>query len=179
MKKHFLHNAILLAAVLFTSTLFAQDWVKMMNDPNTNFYDVQKSFNGWYETYKANHPDTQVAKEKQDADADEAEAPGYAQYKRWEWFMQSRVSPAGERFAPAAVWNEMKKYHEQYGTFAAGNWTSLGPVTSSSMAGAGRRSFLTIDPSNSSSLWVGPPSGGSSHSANGGTSWSSSTDCIA
>ena len=176
MKNFQLRNVILLVAVLFTSSLFAQDWVKMMRDPNTNFYDVQKAFNNWYETSKANNP--QVAGERE-ADADEIEIPGYAQYKRWEWFMQPRVSPTGERFAPDAVWNEMTKYHQQYGTFAAGNWTFMGPANSSSMMGAGRLNFITIDPTNPSSLWVGAPGGGLWHSINGGTSWSTNTDWTA
>jgi len=51
MKQFQLRNAILLIAVLFTTSVFAQDWVKMMQDPNTNFFETQKAFNEYRNNY--------------------------------------------------------------------------------------------------------------------------------
>ncbi|HEY4800947.1 MAG TPA: T9SS type A sorting domain-containing protein [Bacteroidia bacterium] len=182
MKKNLLKNALLLVAVLFTTSIFAQDWVKMMHDPNVNFYDVQKAFN----TYAAKkerqieRENRKLFKKKGEAFSEgELEVPGYEQYKRWEYFMKPRVSQTGERFAPDAVWNEMKKYKEQYGAFVAGNWTLVGPTTStvpSGGGGAGRTNFVTIHPTTPTTLWTGSPGGGLWKSTDGGTTWSTNTD---
>src|SRR5262245_49669384 len=98
MKTFVRHMAVLITAALFYSSGFAQDWVSMMNDPHTNFFDVQKAFNSYYEQKKSelttrNHqtPTTaQIANE----------IPGFTIYKNWEWMMAQRVSPTGERFKP-------------------------------------------------------------------------------
>lgn len=182
MKTSLLHKALLLIAALFTSSVFAQDWVSKMQDPTVNFYDVQKSFNQYYST-----AERQLEREKRasrrkglNLSAEEMEVPGYSQYKRWEYFMQPRVSATGERFAPDAVWKAMSEYKKGIEVQGgAGNWTSMGPVSASSMAGAGRLNFLTIDPQNASSLWVGAPAGGLWHSTNGGTTWTTNTDWAA
>ena len=182
MKKHSLKSSILLIAVLFTSSLLAQDWVKMMQDPGTNFYDVQNAFNKYYTKYenKIEKEKKKLRKEKGEVFKEgELEVPGYEMYKRWEWFMQPRVSQTGERFAPDAAWKAMENYKKGYNTFAAGSWTLIGPTTTSALAGAGRLNFITVDPSNSSSLWTGSPGGGLWHSTNGGASWSTNTDWTA
>ena len=37
-----------LFAFLLSGSLNAQDWVKKMQDPSVNFYDVQQSFNKYW-----------------------------------------------------------------------------------------------------------------------------------
>lgn len=168
MKQFQLRNAILLVAVLFTSSLFAQDWVKMMQDPNANFFETQYAFNQYVDNYKSTY--------KQANGVEPAKIPGYKQFKRWEWFMAPRVSQTGERFAPDAAWNEMSEYKKGYNTFAAGNWTPLGPSSVSNMYGAGRVNFIRRHPTNASTIYVGSPSGGLWISTNDGGSWASNTD---
>jgi hypothetical protein len=110
----------------------------------------------------------------------EEEIPGYSQYKRWEWFMAPRVSSTGERPAPDAVWNAMNEYRKGYNVQGgAGNWTPLGPSNTAAINGAGRLNFLTIDPNNTNSLWVGSPAGGLWNSTDGGTTWTTKTDWAA
>src|SRR4029079_7746225 len=100
MKKNLFRNSLLLVAVLFASSAFAQDWVSKMQDPTVNFYDVQSAFNKYYQ--KA---ERQLEKQKRQArknsgenlSEEEVEVAGFAQYKRWEWFMAPRVSATGER----------------------------------------------------------------------------------
>jgi PKD repeat protein/photosystem II stability/assembly factor-like uncharacterized protein len=159
---------MLLVAVLFTSPLLSQDWVSMMQDPNVNFFEVQKAFNQYAENYKASY--------RQIHGTEPAKIPGYKQYKRWEWFMQPRVSPTGERFNPAAVWQEMEKYKKNYGKFSAGAWTEMGPTTNSNLYGIGRVNAIRVHPTNPNTLYVCAPSGGLWISTNGGTSWTTNTD---
>ncbi|MBI3501923.1 MAG: T9SS type A sorting domain-containing protein [Bacteroidetes bacterium] len=183
MKKFQLQQFILLAAVLFTSSLFAQDWVKMMQDPTVNFFDVQKAFNQYYT--KAEKKIEREKKENYKMQAtnrneeEEMEVPGTSIYKRWEWFQQPRVSSTGERFSPDAAWRASEQYKKGFqtmGTKGAGNWTEIGPKTSSGMSGAGRLNTLRINPGNANTLYVCSPAGGLWTSTNGGSSWSVMTD---
>src|ERR1051326_2067382 len=171
MKKFQPSSLILLVAVLFTSSVIAQDWVKMMQDPTVNFYDVQKAFNQYYHKAekKIERKQSKLANRNEE---EENEVPGTSIYKRWEWFMQPRVGANGERFSPDALYKSMQAYKKNYNTMGAGNWTFLGPATSSSIAGAGRINNIRINPSNSNTLYVLTPEGGLWTSTNGGSSWS-------
>ncbi|MBL7913615.1 MAG: PKD domain-containing protein [Bacteroidia bacterium] len=164
--------ALLLACFLFSSTLFAQDWVKKMQDPNTNFFEVQRSFNEYYNDYVANY--------RQQFGTDPSRVPGYKQYKRWEYIMAPRVGSDGTRFNPAAVWKESKQYRQQVSAFNAGNWTFIGPdVVPNGGGGAGRLNFVRIHPTNPDILYVGSPAGGLWKSDDGGILWTTNTDQLA
>jgi len=90
--------------------------------------------------------------------------------------MQPRVSETGVRFAPDAAWNAMAEYKKGINTFAAGNWTDLGPISVSGLAGAGRLNFIRRHPTNPTTLYVGSPSGGLWISIDDGSTWASNTD---
>lgn len=182
MKKNLFFIGFLSALILITSSLFSQDWVSKMQNPNVNFFDVQKSFNKYYQ--KKNKEIERMkkraakAKEQLIGELDDIEVPGYFQYKRWEWFMAPRVSASGERFDPSTVWRENRKYREQYKNANAGNWSLIGPINTipSGGGGAGRLTFVRFDPTNSNTIYVGSPSGGLWKSTDGGNTWSTNTD---
>ena len=184
MKNNLLKSALLCVIALMPTYLFAQDWVAKMQNPEVNFYDVQKEFNKYYQQKKAENDKEKASKpwikrlfnpEK----GEESEISGYTQYKRWEWFMQPRVGPAGERFNPAQAWMEMAQYKKQFNSLmGAGNWTFIGPTFTNALAGAGRINFVRIDPNNSNVLYIGSPSGGLWKSTDGGNSWSTNTDLL-
>lgn len=160
-----------IVAALFVSSLFAQDWVSMMQDPNVNFFETQKAFHQYRDKYIANY--------KQANGVEPAKVPGEKIYKRWEWFMAPRVSATGERFAPDAAWQAIQEYRkgiQTAGQGGAGNWTPLGPSSVSNMYGAGRLNAIRVHPTNPNTLYVCAPSGGLWISTNGGTSWTSNTD---
>lgn len=151
----------------------SQDWVSMMQDPETNFFEVQQAFNTYYQAKR-----TQL---EQDPTAPRdsrgrVKVPGYKIYKRWEWFHQPRVSPTGERFNPAAAWEEMKRYREQTGRFQAGNWTFIGPGSTPVGGGNGRCNFIRVHPANPNTLYTGSPSGGLWISTDAGQTWTTNTD---
>jgi PKD repeat protein len=135
----------------------AQNWVDMMNDPNVNFYDVQQAFNEYW----------------QDKDSTE-KGKGWKQFKRWEWFMEPRVYPTGERFAPDQAYRNYMEWLEEQPADRSpnGNWVSLGPNGISQGGGAGRINCIRFDPGNSSIMYAGGPCSGLWKSTNGGTSWS-------
>ncbi len=171
---------MLIMVMVVPSSVFSQDWVTKMNDPNVNFFEVQQSWNKYYAK-----KDREIEREKkralkkggQDLTEEEMEVPGFFQYKRWEAFMAPRVSPTGERFDPSTTWREYKKYREQYKTLNSGNWTLIGPTNVVPSGGnAGRLTFVRFDPTNQNTIYVGSPGGGLWKSTDGGATWSTNTD---
>ncbi|MBK8846532.1 MAG: choice-of-anchor J domain-containing protein [Bacteroidetes bacterium] len=170
--------------IFLTSWCQAQQWVNMMNDNKTNFYQTQKEFYNYYEQEmrKQNLWHKKVfrflKKEK------EREVPGYEQFKRWEYFMTPRVFPTGRRLEGDLAWKEYFKYIKKHNLTSekiVGNWTSLGPsswLTNSYNPGLGRVNIFYIDPNDSLSWWMGTPSGGLWHSIDAGNTWISNTDSL-
>src|SRR6185503_18012480 len=75
MKKHL----FFLVAVLVYSNSFSQKWNEMKNDPNANFYEIQKVFNDYWKDKPASE-----------------QTPDYLEFKRWENFVEPRVFPSGD-----------------------------------------------------------------------------------
>lgn len=136
-----------------------------MLDPSVNFYDVQDAFD-------ADWQDREVEKGK-----------GFKQFKRWEWFMEPRVYPSGNRFSSMATWDamqdEMRSMSE--GERLAGVWTYFGNTSiPSSGGGAGRINMVRTDPSNPNTYYACAPGGGLWRSTDAGVSWSLlNTDLLA
>jgi len=131
-------------------------WNELMQDHNVNFYDVQRAFN---EHWK----DREITK-----------GQGYKQYKRWENFMEPRVYPSGERFAPDAVYNAVK---DQKGKSAMlksmlGEWTYFGNTSvPSNGGGVGRVNSVRSTAAAPSTYYACAPAGGLWKSTNSGGSW--------
>ncbi|OJJ18228.1 hypothetical protein BKI52_25740 [marine bacterium AO1-C] len=156
---------------MFLSIVYvqAQDWVKQMQKPNANFYEIKKSF----ESHWKNRP--------------YARSQGYKQYKRWEYFWEKRVSPTG-KFPLAGIknveWDKYLKAHpeiklaKQLRTKSTtGTWTSLGPNSSpGGYQGVGRINCIEFHPTNANLFYVGTPAGGLWRTTNGGSSWTNLTD---
>lgn len=172
--------ALLPMFILFTGLLSAQNWVEKMQEPNANFYQVKAEFDQYWETH----------------DKDE-KGKGYKAFKRWENFVERRVYPSGD----LSLLNLTAKNYETFikqqpsqtniggkpigggnNLIASATWTAMGPFgalngsAGSQLLKSGRLNFITIDPTNSSNLWVGAPAGGLWKSTNGGTSWTTNTD---
>ncbi|MBA3705340.1 MAG: glycosyl hydrolase, partial [Bacteroidetes bacterium] len=162
-----------------TSIAFSQDWIKLMNDPTVNFYDVQKEFN------KAANEERMDAEKilSDEEDMEENEIPGYLQYKRWEWFTEQRVYPSGDRSMISKSLYDVKQklFTASSNRLAsAGNWTLLGPNTTFPVgSGAGRINCIAIHPTNSNIIFVGAASGGLWKTTDGGSTWSTNTDNFA
>ncbi len=159
-------------AVLFPFTSNAQDWVSKMQDPNVNFYDVQREFNSYYNDY--------VSTYRQQNGSNPVRVPGLKQFRRWEWVMAPRVEQDGKRFDPGALWKESIRYRQQFNnTFNAGNWTLIGPSVIPNGGNAGRLNFIKVHPTNADIMFVGSPSGGLWRTDDGGITWATNTDQVA
>ena len=160
--KHLLLSSLLL---LTTTTLLAQSWIELMNDPSASFYEVQQAFNNEWDG------------------KDYGKGKGYKQYKRWEYFMERRISADGTRPNPAAAWAEMKKYNMQHASEnreePISHWVPLGPSSWTSTGwnpGIGRVNCVEIDPTDENIIYIGTPAGGCWRSIDGGNSWTPLTD---
>jgi photosystem II stability/assembly factor-like uncharacterized protein len=145
----------------------AQEYVRLMEEQNSSFYDIQQSFNDHWEN---------KSYEK---------GKGWKQFKRWEWFMEPRVYPSGKLINPSLAYEEYKKFKNKYvlpkGSInnKTSNWTPMGPTSWTSTGwnpGIGRINAITVDPNNSNVIYVGAPAGGCWKTTDGGNSWTPLTD---
>ena len=153
----------LFCLILLHSQIHSQNWIDLMNDPNSNFYDIQKEFNNYW-------VDKSIEKGK-----------GWRQFKRWEAFMEPRVYPSGifqndatgkafESISLSSSVTDLKSSATKY-------WKPLGPFSiPASYGGAGRLNCVEYDPNNPNIIYVGAPSGGIWKSTDAGSSWSSTSD---
>ncbi len=138
-------------------------WVQKMENPATNFYEVQSAFEDYWR-------DKPIEKGK-----------GYKVFKRWEDYMAPRVFPTGNTTLPSQAytnyleWLAMQPSNPEPSSLLS-SWTPLGPFGISDGGGAGRLNFVRFDPTNSSIIYVGAPDGGLWKSTNAGNSWSTLTD---
>ena len=161
------------------SSTYAQSWVKMMNDPNANFYDIQKEFNSYW-----SQPDKKKIleenrlpenKKKGGGETNESEAPGWIQFKRWEWLNEPRVYPSGNLLPPVDYFITLEKKRSSQST--GGNWTFIGMANPPTLSnpynwpGVGRINCVRFDPVNSNIIYAGTPSGGLWKSNDGGSNW--------
>lgn len=161
---------------MFTSLFYSQPWMtellqeRLKNKSNLNedisFFEIQKAFNNYWK-------DKPIEKGK-----------GWKQFKRWEWFLQSRVDKNGffDKTSLWRAWQEKKIRFSKGSIQNNSNWEELGPRNipsgTSPSKGLGRINCIEVDPTNSDIIWVGSPSGGLWQSTDGGNSWTTNTDFL-
>ncbi len=112
----------------------------------------------------------------------------YKRWNRWAWFAARHINEQGEvDYKASKYFDEAKKIKDNQLTntpngvaSTAGNWGSVGPVTtgwgiSGGSRGIGRIDRLAINPNNPQVILAGSPSGGLWRTNNGGNSWFSIT----
>jgi hypothetical protein len=180
---------ILLAATfLLGGTIQAQQAQKKwmdLDEENASFFEVRKSFDKAFE-----------GKDVHDRDA--IRGTGFKQFKRKEWFWSTRIDASGQQMsqrwwqakeekirsfpnsqsARLAKGLQRSAFNAQSTSMAtSANWTNLGPQTSiPTSGGAGRVNCIVFHPTNSSTIFIGTPSGGLWKTTNGGSSWTTNTD---
>lgn len=154
--------------ILISFSLFAQDdhpdWTALMQDPTTNFYELQSQFNEYWE-----------GKEHEKGD-------GYKPFKRWEYWAQKRLNEDGT-IRSAAQYNDVYRQVQEYTAqrSLSGNWEQLGPIldgatTRDDIPGVGRVSAIEFHPTDPLTIYAGAPAGGLWRTTNGGQWWESLTD---
>ena len=156
--------------------LNAQSWFELLQRPDANLYDIQQSFESYWQT----HDKSEKGK-------------GYKAFRRFEHFAEPRVFPSGKLSQLHLTESHFQEWQNeqillkplgQSALVASATWTAVGPMGAiSGNAGAqllksGRLNFITIHPTQYSRLWVGAPAGGLWSSSNGGQSWTTNTDFL-
>jgi photosystem II stability/assembly factor-like uncharacterized protein/fibronectin type 3 domain-containing protein len=142
-----------------------------------NFYDIQKSFNDYWNDKNINH---ETPKE---------DRLGWKQFKRWEWFWEQRVYPTGEFPARGHVFEEYLEYQKRNKNSKKDKtqnteWNFLGPSSApGGYEGMGRLNCVIEHPdyngTTNQTIWVGSASGGIWKTTNDGSTWTSNTDELA
>jgi len=168
----------LLLSALFLAPffVFGQEWIQnlpkeKLENQALNFNEIQKAFNDYYESLN-------VVNGKREVNGEKVKVPNWKQYKRWEWFWESRVDPVTGNFPDNKVLDELySQTIVSHAKSSEGNWTSLGPSTSDGgYAGVGRINCVAFHPTDNNVFWVGSPSGGLWKTINGGNTWTNLTD---
>ncbi len=182
---------LILIAIVFlsASTSFGQSWIESWQH-ETNFYTIQKAFNAYCKEHEKD-----ALEDINLEDDDEGIFAGYIQFKRWEAFVQPRVYPSGDLSLLGSTWKNYQEFLNHNKSAMRTNtskqiqsqtWTAkgpFGPLTGNATNGlprkAGRINFITFDPSDSLTFWVGAPAGGLWKTTDGGTTWTTLTDNLA
>lgn len=145
---------------------FSQEYARMMEDPNANFYDIQESFNNYYENQEYE------------------KGKGFKQFKRWEDYTHPRVFPSGNMIPGKQIWKEYENFIRTFDadpSSRTANWQAVGPTdwtvaNGGYSPGLGRVNAVEQHPSNTNIIYVGVPQGGVWKTTNGGTTWAPITD---
>ncbi|MBT3208895.1 MAG: PKD domain-containing protein [Bacteroidetes bacterium] len=155
----------------FTNNLEAQAWLENSSKTEStegisdlNFFEIQKAFNQYWE----NKP--------------YEKGKGWKQFKRWENFVEQRVSTDG-KINNSIFWSEyQKKINKTKNKASVANWTAMGPfdtplsMDNSYKTGSGRVNCVAFHPTNQDIMWIGAPAGGLWKTTDGGASWITTTD---
>ncbi len=155
MRRKFQPVLYVLLSLLWAGSSQAQEWVEKMKDPEVPFKKAQKSFEKYWKG------DT---------------GPGWKQFKRWEWFMESRSS-SGKRIPASARWEAWKEMKgPRGGGGSAGDWDYIGNDDIPTYGGAGRINSIALHPDDQTTVFAGAASGGLWKSTDDGSTWEHMTD---
>jgi len=137
------------------------------------FFEIQKTVNDFYSS--KNVVDGYYINEE----GTKSKVPGWKQFKRWEWYWNSRVNIQTGAFPKTStfeMWREYQKENPQTKS-VSGNWQALGPdYSNGGYAGIGRVNCISFHPSDTNTYWVGTPSGGLWKTTDDGQNWTVLTD---
>lgn len=130
------------------------------------------------DAYYAEHPEVE---------AEDFES-GYLHWKRWEWYISSRLGPHGEFVnIPQLLLRgleEKERIPQPDERNINSAWTFMGPSTyplqnpDALYNGIGRVDRITFHPTNANIIFICTPAGGLWSTLNGGTSWNNLTDYL-
>ncbi|MCU0428385.1 MAG: Ig-like domain-containing protein [Cytophagaceae bacterium] len=157
-------HAFLLILLLVQLPMQAQKFLEMMQDPDADFYEVQRMAEEYFKDHGT------------------GKGSGYKAFKRWEYERLLSMNSSGMQTA-RQVWNEHEKLiaaRKARPAAKVGNvYTELGPhkfnVTAHYSPGMGRVTYISVDPQNNQVIYSSGV-GGVWKTTNGGTSWIPLTD---
>ncbi|WP_165780059.1 VPS10 domain-containing protein [Hanstruepera neustonica] len=160
---------LLFVFIILTTLSYSQDkWQQMIFDRNANFYEIQSDFELYYKNNVVNPNELPKGK-------------GIKQFKRWEYYWESRIDKNGNFPPDGHVLEEIERYRsrqnesQRYST-GSGNWEIVGPVSlpnngTGQLNGNGRVNCIAFHPTDPNTIYAGAPSGGFWKSTDNGGSW--------
>ncbi len=176
MKKIF---AALLLLLIITTSPVAQNWTQNLpqdkvQNGNLTFFEIQKAFNDYWEPFHVK------GGKYINSQGEEVKAPGWKQFKRWEWYWENRINPVTGEFPKTSAWEELQKYLDKNPNSiksVSGNWESVGPTSSpGGYAGLGRINCVAFHPTDNDLVYAGAATGGLWKTTDGGSSWTVLSD---
>ena len=145
-------------------------WQEKMFDRSANFYEIQADFEAYHDAIITESGSQNIPKGK-----------GIKQFRRWEYYWQSRVDLNGNFPEEGHVRNEMLNYFQHTPdnrnyVSGTGNWTLLGPTPvpnngTGQLNGNGRLNCIAFHPTDANTIFVGAPAGGVWKTTDNGTTW--------
>lgn len=144
----------------------APRYVELMQDPTAHYEETLTAFEDYWE----NRPITKGS--------------GWKPFKRWQYYMESRVDAEGTQMAPQrklSIYQEYLDTHPQgteKRTSINGDWVALGPSIlpnngTGQPNGIGRATAISFHPTDQSIVFLGSPAGGIWKSTDYGNTWNS------
>ncbi len=136
------------------------------------FFDIQKEFNDYWGPKN-------VINGYYEENGVTVKAAGWKQFKRWEYYWETRVDPTTGEFPKKNTAEVFAARQNNSGSRdnTTGNWTGIGPNSSTGgYAGIGRLNCVVFRPGDNSTYYVGSPSGGLWKTVDDGNNWTVLTD---
>lgn len=163
--------SLLLLGLVFGVFVNAQQWTKNLPTEKASsahtFFDYQKAFYSYWESYNVK------GGFYFDKEGNKLKASGWKQFKRWEYYWETRINNQTGEFISKDI-NAIFKQEKRAAAFKSSGelWTSKGPNSSEGgYAGIGRINTIAYHPTNPDHFWVGTASGGLWVTEDGGQSW--------
>lgn len=170
-------NILTLTIIVASTQLQAQPWLDLLPENRSrqeiSFKDYQEAFYTYWAPYN-------VVDCHYEVNGVKIKAPGYKQFKRWEWLQEQRANPVTGEFPKKSAFDIVAEYnatHPRKSDPPIAEWISLGPTSSDVNAdGLGRINTIGFHPSDSKTYWAGAPSGGFWVTHDDAVTWACLTD---
>ncbi|MDA3906379.1 MAG: T9SS type A sorting domain-containing protein [Bacteroidales bacterium] len=163
---------LFLIGFAFALSVNAQQWTKNLPSEKTSstysFYDYQNAFYTYWEPFNIKRG------YYIDENGREIKASGWKQFKRWEYFWETRIDSQTGDFLSRDI-NSIFKQEKGAAVFKNSGelWLSQGPKSSNGgYEGIGRINTIAYHPADSNMFWAGTASGGLWVTTDGGQNWS-------
>lgn len=163
--------SLLLLGLVFGLFVNAQQWTRNLPTEKASsahtFFDYQKAFYSYWESYNVK------GGFYFDKEGNKLKAPGWKQFKRWEYYWETRINNQTGEFISKDV-NAIFKQEKRAAAFKSSGelWLSKGPHSSDGgYAGIGRINVIAYHPTDADMFWAGTASGGLWVTSDGGQNW--------
>ena len=163
--------------IVFAMQVQAQPWLENLPEGKSRkeltFFDYRQAFESYWAPF--NVTDGYYVE-----NGEKKKAPGWKQFKRWEYIMEHRADMKTGTFpqqSALAITREHQKTHPPARSSAISDWKQIGPTFSNGgQQGIGRMNCVAFHPTDLNTYWAGAASGGLWFTHNDGEVWTCLTD---